>query len=83
MISIWSNLAKNGQYPEELQSSRKIQEDSRIDGILEFRIENHVLGQKMNGKGTLDVEIGKKLAISRQYPDFQKRSDLVSKRLSY
>ena len=26
----------------------------------------------MSGKGTLYVEIGKKLAISRQYPEFQK-----------
>ena len=45
-----------------------------IDGILEFRIENHVLGLKLSGKSTLYVEIGKKLAISRRYPEFQKIS---------
>ena len=56
-----------GQYPE-------FQEDSRIDGILEFRIENHVLGQKLSGKSTLYIEIGKKSAISRWYPEFQKIS---------
>ena len=57
---------KKLQAPEE--------EDSRIDGILEFRIENHVLGQKLSGKSTPYVEIGKKLAISRRYPEFQKIS---------
>ena len=61
LIPNLSNLAKNSPYPEEFQSSRQFLEDSRIDGILEFRIENHVLGQKLSWKSTLYVKIGKKI----------------------
>ena len=41
---------------------------------MEFGVENHVLGQKLSGKSTLYIEIGKKLAISMRYPEFQKIS---------
>ena len=54
-----SNLAKKWPFPGEFQSSSEFQEDSRNDGILEFQIENQVPWQKLSGKNTLYLEIGK------------------------
>ena len=55
-----SNLAKKWPFPGEFQSSSEFQEDSRNDGILEFRIKNQVPWQKLSGKNTLYNEIVKK-----------------------
>ena len=57
-----SNLAKKWPFPGEFQSSSEFQEDSRSDGILEFRIKNQVSWQKLSGKNTLHVEFSKNLA---------------------
>ena len=59
MIPILSSLAKKSPYPEEIQSSRQFQEDSRIDVILEFRVENHVLGQKLSEKVPYTLKLAK------------------------
>ena len=55
-------LVKNLPFPGVFQSSSEFQEDSRSDGILEFRIKNQVFWQKLSGKNTLHVEFSKNLA---------------------
>ena len=55
-------LVKKWPFPGEFQSSSEFQEDSRSDGILEFRIKNQVSWQKLSGKNTLHVEFSENLA---------------------
>ena len=52
-------LVKNWPFPGEFQSSSEFQEDSRNDGILEFRIKIQVSWQKLSGKNALYVEFCK------------------------
>ena len=49
-----------GIFQELSETQEYLLEDSRDDGFFEFWIRNHVLGQKLSGKSTLYVEIGKK-----------------------
>ena len=62
LIPNTSYLVKKWPFPGEFQSSSEFQEDSRSDGILEFRIKNQVSWEKLSGKNTLHVEFSENLA---------------------